>query len=80
MHSYTPYLRLLWPDATHIKKYHIGFHFKYMGAHATLFNSCLPLVTIGFYSADLMQVSVMPGPPSIVCTLYSSAVMHGYTS
>ncbi len=59
MHSYTPYLRLLYPDATHNKKYHIGFHCKYMGARATLFKSCLAIVTIGFYPANLMQVSLM---------------------
>ncbi len=80
MHSYAPYLRMSQPDATHNKEYHISFHCKHMGAHATLFKSCPAIVTIGFHSANFKQVSVMPGPPSIICTLHASITMHWYTS
>jgi hypothetical protein len=38
------------------------------------------VVTIGFHSANFKQVSVMPGPPSIICTLHASTTMHWYTS
>jgi hypothetical protein len=65
--------------ATHNKEYHIGFHCKHMGAHATLFKSCPAIVIIGFHSANFKQVSVMPGPPSIICTLNASTKMHWCT-
>ncbi len=51
-----------------------------MGVHATPFKSCSAIVTIGFHSANFKQVSVMPGPPSIIYTLHASTVMHWYTS
>ncbi len=66
--------------ATHNKEYCIGFHCRHMGAHATLFKSCPAIVTIGFHSANFKQVSVMPGPPSIMCTLHVSTTMHWYAS
>jgi hypothetical protein len=62
---------LLQPDAKYNKEYHMGFHCKYMGAHATLFKACPALVTIDFHSANFKQVSVMPGPPSIIYTLHA---------
>ena len=81
MHGYTPYIMLLQPGATYNKKYHIGFPFSIHGGRMQHFyKSCLVIVTVGFGSANLKQVSLIPGPLSIICTFYSSTKMHWYTS
>ena len=81
MHGYTPYIRSLQPGAMYTKKYHIGFPLSiHGGSFNTFYKSCLAIVTAGFRSAKLKQVSLMSGPPSMICTLYSSATMHWYTS
>ena len=73
--------RLQQPGARYNKKYHIGFPLSIHGDVCnTFYRTCLAMVTAGFCSANLKQVSLMPGPPRIIYTLYLIAMMHWYVS